>query len=44
MEVASDAIPFNIAISADGAKIVASFADDSIRIWSMDTGQVHNFF
>ncbi len=30
----------SVAISTDGAKIVSGSADKSVRVWSMETGQV----
>ena len=29
-----------VAISADGAKIVSGSADNTMRVWSMETGEV----
>ena len=29
-----------VAVSADGSKIVSGSVDESVRVWSMETGQV----
>ena len=31
---------FSVAISTDGGKIVSGSSDDTVRVWSAETGQV----
>ena len=34
---------WDVAISTDGAKIVSGSADKTVRVWSMETGEVPAF-
>ncbi len=40
LEGHSDQVP-SVAISSDGSKIVSGSWDKTVRIWSVETGQVH---